>query len=78
MKAKLAFISALVWAFSLFLADFFDTMGTLVGVGKQAGYLNEDGELPELKKPLLVDQNGREPRRSRPDWSDPGYLPGQR
>src|SRR5688500_12608245 len=26
---KLAFISAVVWAFSLFLADFFDTMGTL-------------------------------------------------
>jgi AGZA family xanthine/uracil permease-like MFS transporter len=51
----LTFISALVWAFSLFLADFFDTMGTLVGVGKQAGYLNEEGELPELRKPLLVD-----------------------
>ncbi len=52
---ELAIISALVWAFSLFLADFFDTMGTLVGVGKQAGYLNEQGELPELRKPLLVD-----------------------
>jgi AGZA family xanthine/uracil permease-like MFS transporter len=52
---ELAFISALVWAFSLFLADFFDTMGTLVGVGKQAGYLDEKGELPELRKPLLVD-----------------------
>ena len=34
---ELAFISAIVWAFSLFLADFFDTMGTLVGVGKPAG-----------------------------------------
>jgi adenine/guanine/hypoxanthine permease len=52
---ELAFISAVVWAFSLFLADFFDTMGTLVGVGKQAGYLDERGELPELRKPLLVD-----------------------
>ena len=30
---ELAIISAIVWAFSLFLADFFDTMGTLVGVG---------------------------------------------
>jgi AGZA family xanthine/uracil permease-like MFS transporter len=37
------------------LADFFDTMGTLVGVGKQAGYLTKDGELPEIRKPLLVD-----------------------
>jgi AGZA family xanthine/uracil permease-like MFS transporter len=52
---ELAFISALVWAFSLFMADFFDTMGTLVGVGKQAGYLTEKGELPEVRKPLLVD-----------------------
>jgi AGZA family xanthine/uracil permease-like MFS transporter len=52
---ELAFISAVVWAFSLFLADFFDTMGTLVGVGKPAGYLDKDGRLPEIRKPLLVD-----------------------
>jgi len=52
---ELAVISAIVWAFSLFMADFFDTMGTLVGVGKQAGYLTEKGELPEVRKPLLVD-----------------------
>jgi AGZA family xanthine/uracil permease-like MFS transporter len=41
--------------FALFLSDFFDTMGTLVGVGKAAGYLTKDGQLPEVKKPLLVD-----------------------
>src|SRR6266545_3020772 len=29
--------------------------GDLVGVGKQAGYLTKDGELPEIRKPLLVD-----------------------
>ena len=52
---ELAIISAIVWAFSLFLADFFDTMGTLVGVGKPAGYLDEEGRLPEIRKPLLVD-----------------------
>jgi AGZA family xanthine/uracil permease-like MFS transporter len=52
---ELAFISAVIWAFSLFLADFFDTMGTIVGVGKQAGYLDEEGRLPEIRKPLLVD-----------------------
>ncbi len=52
---ELAVISAIVWAFSLFMADFFDTMGTLIGVGKPAGYLNEKGELPEVRKPLLVD-----------------------
>jgi AGZA family xanthine/uracil permease-like MFS transporter len=51
----LAIISAIVWAFSLFMADFFDTMGTLVGVGRPAGYLDEQGRLPEIRKPLLVD-----------------------
>ncbi len=51
----LGVVATLAWVFSLFLADFFDTMGTLVGVGSQAGYLNEKGELPEIRKPLLVD-----------------------
>jgi AGZA family xanthine/uracil permease-like MFS transporter len=53
--SQLAFISAVVWAFTLFMADFFDTMGTLVGVGKPAGYLDEEGRLPESRKPLHVD-----------------------
>jgi adenine/guanine/hypoxanthine permease len=53
--STLPFIAALALAFSLFLADFFDTMGTLVGVGRQAGYLDAQGELPDVQKPLLVD-----------------------
>jgi AGZA family xanthine/uracil permease-like MFS transporter len=53
--ATLGVVSALVWVFALFLSDFFDTMGTLVGVGKQAGYLDSKGELPDVRKPLLVD-----------------------
>ena len=52
---ELALISAIVWAFSLFLADFFDTMGTLVGVGKPAGYLDDEGRMEDIRKPLLVD-----------------------
>jgi adenine/guanine/hypoxanthine permease len=52
---ELAVISAIVWAFSLFLADFFDTMGTLVGVGKQAGYLDAEGRIEDVRRPLLVD-----------------------
>jgi adenine/guanine/hypoxanthine permease len=53
--ASIGVVSALVWVFSLFLSDFFDMMGTIVGVGKQAGYLTPSGELPEIRKPLLVD-----------------------
>jgi adenine/guanine/hypoxanthine permease len=52
---KLGVVSALVWVFALFLSDFFDTMGTLVGVGKPAGYLDEQGHMPDIRKPLLVD-----------------------
>jgi adenine/guanine/hypoxanthine permease len=53
--STLPVITALAFVFTLFLADFFDTMGTLVGVGRQAGYLDERGEMPEIGKPLLVD-----------------------
>ena len=53
--ATLGVVATLAWVFALFLADFFDTMGTLVGVGRQAGYLTKEGELPEIRKPLLVD-----------------------
>ena len=53
--STLPFVAALALVFTLFLADFFDTMGTLVGVGRQAGYLDEKGEMPEIGKPLLVD-----------------------
>ena len=51
----LPFLAAVTFVFTLFLADFFDTMGTLVGVGRQAGYLDARAEMPEIQKPLLVD-----------------------
>ena len=47
--------AAVLWIFSLMLSDFFDTMGTLVGVGGQAGYLDKKGDLPDVNRPLLVD-----------------------
>ncbi len=52
---ELGALTALLVVLSLMLADFFDTMGTLVGVGSQASYLDERGNLPDAKKPLLVD-----------------------
>jgi AGZA family xanthine/uracil permease-like MFS transporter len=53
--ATLGIVTSIALVFSLFLADFFDTMGTLVGVGRQAGYLTPEGELPQIRRPLLVD-----------------------
>ena len=52
---ELGILTAILVVFSLMLSDFFDTMGTLVGVGSKAGYLDEQGRFPEADKPLLVD-----------------------
>jgi AGZA family xanthine/uracil permease-like MFS transporter len=41
--------------FSLMLSDFFDTMGTIVGVGEEAGFVNAEGRLPGANRVLLVD-----------------------
>ncbi|HEX8120975.1 MAG TPA: NCS2 family permease [Solirubrobacteraceae bacterium] len=51
---------ALTWAlvptiFALFMTDFFDTVGTAVAVGTQGGLTDERGELPEMRRVLLVD-----------------------
>ena len=53
--ADLGISVAILTILAIMLADFFDTMGTLVGVGSQAGYLNEKGELPDSQNALLVD-----------------------
>ena len=52
---ELGVLTALLVVFSLLLADFFDTMGTLVGVGGRAGYLDGHGRFPDADKPLLID-----------------------
>jgi AGZA family xanthine/uracil permease-like MFS transporter len=44
--------------FTFFFVDFFDTAGTLVGVGQVAGFLDEDGNLPDIDKPLMADAIG--------------------
>jgi len=44
--------------FTFFFVDFFDTAGTLTGVGQVAGFLDEDGNLPDIDKPLLSDAIG--------------------
>ncbi|MDI6900356.1 MAG: NCS2 family permease [Anaerosomatales bacterium] len=45
----------LVAVFAIMLTDFFDTMGTVVAIGEQANFLNEDGTVPGAKKILAVD-----------------------
>lgn len=48
-------IGASVIVFSLLLADFFDTMGTMVGVASGAGLVDQDGDIPHSQRILVVD-----------------------
>jgi AGZA family xanthine/uracil permease-like MFS transporter len=41
--------------FSLFMTDFFDTLGTAQGLGEAAGAVDEKGELPRIGRVLMVD-----------------------
>ncbi|WP_121820324.1 NCS2 family permease [Halostella salina] len=52
-----AFTFALV-VFTFFFVDFFDTAGTLVGVGQAGDFLDEDGNLPDIDRPLMADAVG--------------------
>lgn len=51
----LGIVPALLVIFSLMLSDFFDTMGTIVGVGEEAGFVDDEGRLPGANRVLLVD-----------------------
>src|SRR5205085_2415995 len=44
--------------FSIMLSDFFDTLGTVTGIGARAGWLDAEGRLPRLNRVLLVDSLG--------------------
>ena len=44
--------------FVFLFVDLFDTIGTLTGVGIQAGYINEKGELPRASQALMADAVG--------------------
>lgn len=48
-------VVALLFVFTLMLADFFDTMGTMTAVGAEAGLLDEDGLPPRTRQILVVD-----------------------
>jgi len=44
--------------FTFFFVDFFDTAGTLIGVSQFGDFLNDDGDLPEMDRPLMADAVG--------------------
>ena len=48
-------VTSLLLIFTLMLADFFDTMGTMTAIGAEAGLLKEDGTPPNTERILIVD-----------------------
>jgi len=44
--------------FSFVFVDVFDTMGTLLGTGARAGFLDEEGRLPKVRNAMLADSIG--------------------
>jgi AGZA family xanthine/uracil permease-like MFS transporter len=57
---KVDMAGSLTWGFigvivSVLVMDFVDTMGTLIGLSARAGLLDENGNLPGIEKPMLVD-----------------------
>ncbi|MBA2697355.1 MAG: NCS2 family permease [Nocardioidaceae bacterium] len=53
--AEAGAVTALLFVFTLLLADFFDTMGTMTAIGAEAGLLDEEGTPPNTQRILIVD-----------------------
>jgi adenine/guanine/hypoxanthine permease len=53
--SALGFWSAVAVVLSVLLSDFFDTAGTVLGLGRRAGLVTPDGRLPGMRRVLLVD-----------------------
>ncbi|MFC9943870.1 NCS2 family permease [Streptomyces pratensis] len=52
---QISVLTVVLLIFTLILSDFFDTMGTVVGVTAEAGLLDERGQVPGLGRVLLID-----------------------
>ncbi|SFB39343.1 NCS2 family permease [Cellulomonas marina] len=52
---KIGVVAVVLLVFTLLLADFFDTMGTMVAIGGEAGLLDEEGNPPRTRQILVVD-----------------------
>jgi len=48
-------VTAALFVFTLLLADFFDTVGTVTAIGAEADLLDEDGNPPNIQRILIVD-----------------------
>ncbi|NAZ80563.1 NCS2 family permease [Kineococcus sp. R8] len=53
--SRIGAVSVVLLVFTLLLADFFDTMGTMVAIGKEGDLLDAEGNPPRMRRILVVD-----------------------
>ncbi|AZA10969.1 NCS2 family permease [Corynebacterium gerontici] len=56
--SRVGALAATLLLFTLVLANFFDAMGTMTALGKQAELVDDQGVLPDMKKALIVEGTG--------------------
>ncbi|MFK4223949.1 NCS2 family permease [Streptomyces sp. NPDC019890] len=52
---KVGYLTGVLFVFTVLLSCFFDAMGTILGVGDEAGLMDKDGNLPGINKVLFAD-----------------------
>ncbi|MDT0469050.1 NCS2 family permease [Streptomyces gibsoniae] len=52
---KAGALTVVLLVFTLILSDFFDAMGTIVGISAEAGLLDENGTVPGIGRVLFID-----------------------
>ena len=52
---RISVVAAVLLVFTLLLADFFDTMGTMTAIGHQAGLVDRNGNVEGAERILLID-----------------------
>lgn len=55
---RIGVVATTLLIFTLLLANFFDAMGTMTGLGRQAKLMDKDGNLPGMKAALVVEGLG--------------------
>ena len=55
---RIGVLAASVLVFALVLSNFFDAMGTMTGLGNEAGLADEKGNLPGIGRALVVEGTG--------------------
>ncbi|MET0725315.1 MAG: NCS2 family permease [Leifsonia sp.] len=56
--SKIGFLAALMLVFTLVFTNFFDAMGTMTGLSKEAGLADKNGNFPRLRSALIVEGVG--------------------